>query len=454
VAALRRELGTFSATSIVVGGIIGSGIFFGPQEIAALQPYGLTILLVWLVAGLISLLGALSVAELGAMLPRSGGFYVYLREAYGPLPAFLTGWATLIVSDGLAAVVVVFGTFANFAAPVPGGAPAWAVLLVAALTVPNLLGIKRGAGVQNASTILKVTALGALVLVGLLAGARARGLDPLLPPGGLGPGLAGVFTIALLPALFAYDGWFYAARVAEEVRDPGRALPRALLLGTALVTVVYMAVNLVYVGVLGPQGLAQVAQGQGAAVAGQESPALAVASSVLGPAAVTLVVAGVLVSTAGASNTSMLTAPRIFFAMARDGVFFARFARIHPRWGTPHVAILFHAAVTMLLAATGTFVQLILISTVATFLFSALAVGAVIKLRRERPDAPRPYKVPGYPWVPLAFIALALVFLAAAAVAQPLFTGAFLLLLAAGVPLCWAFQRRAPRREVVLADRA
>jgi APA family basic amino acid/polyamine antiporter len=443
-----------TTTSLVVGGVIGSGIFFGPQTVAALQPYGLTILLVWLIAGLISLLGALSISELGAMLPSSGGFYVYLREAYGPLPAFLTGWATLLVSDGLAAIAVVFGTLLHFLAPSPLGPAGYAVLLVAFLTIVNIRGLRFGAVVQNASTALKLAALGAVIVAGLLAGSRAQGLAPLLPPAGAELGLFAAFGVALVPALFAYDGWYYVARVAEEVKDPSRTLPRSVILGTVLVMAVYLAMNFVYANVLGPQGLADI--GTGSAVGGQASPAVAVAGLLLGPAAVVLIALAVVVSTFGASNTSVLTAPRIFYGMARDGLFFRACARVHPRWGTPWVAIALHGAVTMVLAATGTFLQLILLSTFTTFVFSGLAVGAVLKLRRDRPDLPRPYLTPGYPWVPLAVLALTVLFLASTIAAQPLFLGAFVVALAAGVPLFLWLRSGQPRRalrEVRIADR-
>lgn len=292
---------------------------------------------------------------------------------------------------------------------------------------------------------------------GSRAGGGARGLAPLLPPEGVGAGLLAAFGVALVPALFAYDGWYYVARVAEELKDPGRTLPRSIVLGTLLVMAVYLAMNFVYVAVLGPEGLAAV--GRGSDVAGEPSPAVAVAGLLLGPAAVTLVALAVVVSTFGASNSSVLTAPRIFYAMARDRLFFRAFARVHPRWGTPHVAIVLHGAVAMALAATGTFLQLILLSTFTTFVFSGLAVAAVVKLRRERPALPRPYLCPGYPWVPLAFLALTLAFLASAVVAEPLLLGAFLVAflvaLAAGVPLFLALgagQRRA-LREVVMAER-
>lgn len=453
MAGLRRELGVISTASIVVGGIIGSGIFFGPQQVAEALPAGFLILLVWLVAGLLSLLGALSISELGAAMPQSGGFYVYLREAYGPLAGFLTGWATLLVSDGLAPVAVVFGTFLHFAAPWPLGPAGYAVLLIALLTAANLRGLKLGAAVQNASVALKLLAILAVVAVGLAAGPRAQGLAPLLPPQGLDLGLLTLFGVAMVPALFAYDGWYYASRVAEEVKDPGRTLPRAIVLGTVLVMAVYLLMNLAYVSVLGPAGLAATGQSAGARIADQQSPAVAVASLLVGPAGVALVVGAVLVSTFGASNTSLLTAPRIFFAMARDGLFFRSFARVHPRWGTPHVAIVFHGGVTMLLAATGTFAQLILLSTFTTFLFSGLAVAAVIKLRRERPELPRPYLCPGYPWVPLAFLVLAVGFLAVQVATQPVLTGALLAALGVGALLFLAFQRRAPGvREVVMAE--
>jgi basic amino acid/polyamine antiporter, APA family len=457
---LRRELGLTSTTLLIVGSMVGSGIFFGPQAIAAALPNSAEFLLVWVVAGLISLLGALSIAELGAAMPSSGGQYVYVREAFGRFPAFLYGWSNLLAgkSAALAAVAVVFGTFLHFALPWPLGAPGYAVGLIVLLTAINVLGVRDSAHVQNVSTALKVLGLLAVIAVGLLAGSRGAGLDPLLPEGLLGAGLVGAFAIALVPALFAYDGWYFAAQVAEEVKDPGRTLPRGIILGTLAVMVLYLLINVAYVSVLGPAGLAATGTAEGAHVANRQSPAVAVMDLLLGPAGVALVVGAVLVSTLGTTNAITLTGPRIYFAMARDGLFFRSFARVHPRFRTPHVAIVLQGAFGALLAASGTFAQLILVEVFATYLFLALAVAAVFVLRRERPTMARPYRTPGYPWVPALFLASIVVFAAAAIWAEPILTGAFLLLLALGVPLFLHLEARQPRRpkglrEVVLADR-
>ncbi|MCA1813398.1 MAG: amino acid permease, partial [Halobacteriales archaeon] len=245
MAQLRRDLGLFSATALIVGSIVGSGIFFGPQRVAELAPFGLTILLVWLVAGVLSLLGALCIAELGAALPESGGQYVYIRRAFGDLPAFLNGWSSLVAGKGaaIAAVAVAFGTFLQLALPNPLGPPLYAVLLIALLTAINVRGVKQSGLVQNASTILKVLGLGAVIAVGLTAGTRGAGLEPLLPPGGVQASLLAAFGVAMVPALFAYDGWYFSAQAAEEVRDPGRNLPRSIVLGTLTVIVLYMVTN-------------------------------------------------------------------------------------------------------------------------------------------------------------------------------------------------------------------
>ncbi|HEV8359269.1 MAG TPA: amino acid permease [Candidatus Thermoplasmatota archaeon] len=456
MAALRRELGLFSATALIVGSIVGSGIFFGPQNVAVLAPFGLTIMLVWLVAGVLSLLGALCIAELGAAMPQSGGQYVYIRRAFGDLPAFLNGWTSLFAGKGaaVAAVSVAFGTFLQLIAPWPLGPPGYAVALIAALTLANLVGVRQASLVQNSATVLKVLGIGAVILLGMTAGARGRGFEPLLPLDGLQGSILAAFGVALVPALFAYDGWYFSAQVAEEVRDPGRTLPRSIVLGMAVVMVLYLAINYVYAGVLGPQGLASVGTAEGAAIADRHSPAVAVASLLLGPAGVALVVAAVLVSTFGTANGITLTGPRISYAMARDGLFFQRFARLHPRWRTPATAIVAQGAIGIALAASGTFAQLILLDVVHTFLFSGLAVVALLRLRRTEPSLPRPYRVPLYPLVPLLFIGLSIVLLTASVVAEPLLTGGFLLYLALGVPLYVWFEARKPRgrREVVLGD--
>jgi amino acid transporter len=457
VAALRRELGLFSSTALIVGSIVGSGIFFGPQQVAELAPHGLTILLVWLVAGLLSLLGALCVAELGAAMPQSGGQYVYIRRAFGDLWAFLNGWSALLAgkSAAVAAVAVAFGTFLQLAAPNPLGPPLYAVLLIAALTAANLAGVRQASLVQNASTVLKVLGLAAVIGIGLTAGTRGRGLEPLLPASGLGGSVLAAFGVALVPALFAYDGWYFSAQVAEEVRDPGRTLPRSIIAGTLAVIVLYMAANYVYAGVLGPAGLAQVGTAEGAQLADRHSPAVAVMNLLLGPAGVALVVAAVLVSTFGTANGITLTGPRIYYAMARDGLFFQPFAAVHPRWRTPHVAIVLQGGIGALLAASGTFAQLIALDVFSTFLFGGLSVAALLKLRRSEPAMPRPYRVPLYPLVPLLFLALSLVLLVASVLADPRLTGGYLAYLALGLPmflLLEARKRRRARREVILAD--
>lgn len=453
MASLRRELGLASTTLLIVGSMVGSGIFFGPQDIAAALPNTAEFMLVWVLAGVISLLGALSIAELGAALPSSGGQYVYVREAFGRFPAFLYGWSNLLAgkSAALAAVAVVFGTFLDLAAPWPLGGAGYAVALIAFLTLVNVLGVRDSAWVQNVSTALKVLGLLAVIAVGLLAGPRAAGLEPLLPAGTLGVGLLAAFGVALVPALFAYDGWYFAAQVAEEVKDPGRTLPRGIVLGTLAVMALYLAINFVYVLVLGPEGVARAEQ-----LGGRESPALGVVDAVLGGPGVALVVAAVLVSTFGTSNAITLTGPRIYFAMARDGLFFRSFAGVHPRFRTPAVAIVAQGAFGAALAASGTFAQLILVEVFATYLFVALAVAAIFVLRRTRPHLPRPYRTPGYPWVPAAFLLLTAVFAVSAVAAEPLLTGLFLLLLLAGVPLFLVLRRSPSRaralREVVMAE--
>jgi basic amino acid/polyamine antiporter, APA family len=453
--ALRREVGLAGAASVVVGGVVGSGIFFGPQEVALRLPYGEAILGAWALAGVIALLGALSLAELGAALPGSGGYYAWLREAFGPLPAFLSGWSILLTSYGLAPIAMVFGAFAHVAWPLAWGPLGWAWALIAGLTLVNLRGVRESARLQVLTTALKVLALGALVLGAMVVRPAP---PPALAHAPLDAGLLlGGLGLALVPALFAYDGWYYAAFLGAEAKDPQRTLPRAIILGTLAVVAVYLAVNAAYVGVLGAQGLAAIAQDPTAQVAGVASPALAVAARALGPAAVGLVVVAVVVSTLGAANSVVLTGPRLYYSMARDGLFFRTFARTHPRWGTPHRATVLQGGIAAVLVGHGTFLQLILITTVGTLIFVGLAVAAVPVLRWKRPAMPRPYRVPLYPWVPLAYLVLTGAVLVLVVLAEPLLLGLFLLANLAGIPAYWAFTRGRPRRarrEVVLADLA
>lgn len=451
-AGLRRELGLFSTTLLVVGGIIGSGIFFTPSQVARALPQGEWILAVWVAGGVVALAGALTYAELGAMMPDAGGGYVYIREAFGGLPAFLYGWMLLTVIATAAVAAVAMG-FAGYLAELvdvrplgasleplgipadKGGRIAVAALTILAVSATNYLGIRPSAFVQNTLTVAKVTALGGLIALGLLrwgAVSAPEAVPAAAADGSLLTGLA----IAFPAVLFTIGGWQQMNMVAGEVRDPERTIPRALLVGIAIVIVAYLGANAVYLHVLGPAGLAA-----SSAVAGDA------ATRLVGPAGGAIIRTAAMLSILGLINVVVLATPRIFFMMSRDGVFPATVSRVHPRFGSPHVAILVMAAWSLVLLGVtrGDIGHLISGVVFADWIFFALGGASVIALRRTRPDARRPYRVPGYPFVPLFFLFAACVGIVSSFVAAPALSLGGCALLGVGVALYFVMRRRAPR---------
>ncbi|MFN3652017.1 MAG: APC family permease [Armatimonadota bacterium] len=443
----RRALGPVEGASIVVGTVIGSGIFVTPAAIAgSLGSYGFgTILLVWIVAGLLSLAGALAYAELAAMFPRSGGQYVYLKEAYGPLWAFLFGWMEFWVArpGSIAALAVAFTDYLGEFVALGPDQQRWAAFAaVAAFTLINYVGVKTGGVTQVLFTAVKVGALVALVIGAFVY--------PIGTPQNWQPFFSGSFGWALLPAfgwamlqsLWAFDGWANGAAVSEEVRDPQRNVPRALLFGTLAITGIYLAVNLAYHYVV-PM----------AEVASSKRVAATVAGTLLGPPGASLIAAAVMISTAGAVNGLLLTGPRIFYAMARDQLFFRQMGELHLRFRTPHWSILFQGAWAglLILIPFGDFLnpllgwekdkklfdQLITFVIFASWAFYGMTVAGVLVLRVRRPELERPYRAWGYPAVPLAFVLLSIAFVGYTLWTQPqeALAGLFLVLL--GLPAYW-----------------
>ena len=429
---------------MVVGTTIGSGIFRTPAAVAARVPDARWFLLAWVVGGITSLCGALTYAELGAMYPRSGGIYVFLREGFGRLPAFLFGWAELWIirpgafgAIGITAAAYTLRALGLDPAAAALGTPLRAEQLLGAVYIVlvaavNYRGIHRGALLQNASTALKVAALVGLVLAGL-----ALGRGDALGGGGMLAQHAAVgvspFLLALVSILWAYDGWADLSFVAGEVRDPERALPRALVIGTASVVALYLVANLIYLRVIPlPQ------------MAAAELVAANVAELALGTAGVVLVSAAIAVSTFGTLNGSMMTSPRIFFAMAEDGLFPRAAARVDPHTRAPTGAILVTAALGVIFVCVRSFTQLAEQFVIGIWPFYALAVAAVFVLRRRRPEQPRPYRVRGYPFVPALFLVGSLLLLGNYLVSQP---GAFAVdlgLIVLGIP-AFAIWNRASR---------
>jgi APA family basic amino acid/polyamine antiporter len=426
--ALRRELGLASASLLVVGGIIGSGIFFTPAEVGRALPTSAWILGVWAAGGLVALAGALTFAELGAMLPEAGGPYVYIREAFGPLVAFLHGWMILllIASGAIAAVALSFAGYLARFVPIGGvGGPLGvAAITIAAVTLTNVLGVKPGTFAANVFTVSKIAALTALIVAALaitplpLAGPASA---PPAPP----PLLNGL-SAAFVAVLFTIGGWQQTNMVAGEIRDPARTLPRALMLGIAIVIVIYVGANLAYLHALGRDGLAS-----------SSAVAADTAQRVLGPAGATAITVAAMLSIFGFVNVALLANARVLYALGRDGALFPAAARVHPRFGSPHVALLLLGGWSIvLLVATGGSLGALLSGVVfADWVFFGLAAAAVFRLRRLRPDVVRPYRVAGYPWLPATFVACAVGGVAASWVAEPRMSLAGTAMLAAGVVL-------------------
>ena len=445
---LKRQLGLFDAAMILCGIVIGSGIFTSTGLMAAYLPSPGWILAVWLAGGLLTLAGALTFAELGAALPRAGGHYVYLHEAFGPLWGFLCGWILFLVymSGGIAALAAAFSEYLGGLWPVvsqervlwnldllPGsGKFLWrvsaaqvaAVVAIQALTWVNWLGVREGKWVQNILTVIKIAVLFGIAVLGLTS-SRGQAIVWDWNYTGMSPiGLLLACGTGLVAVSWAFDGWNNVNFTAGEIRDPQRTLPRALLLGTVGVTLLYFLVNLVYFRAL---PLAE--------MAGQVRVADLAAVALFGDRSANFLAGAILISILGSLNGSILTGPRIYFAMARDGLFFRQAGRDHPRNGTPGRAIVLQGVWASLLAVTGTFSQLFTFVMFVSILFWIAAAGAVIRLRFTRPDLQRPYRVPGYPWVPILFMAASAAILVSSLLENPVESMAGLALTAMGIPV-------------------
>jgi basic amino acid/polyamine antiporter, APA family len=431
-----------SSIALVIGITIGSGIFRSPSGIAQRVPHAGVMLGVWVVGGLITLCGALSIAELAASLPHTGGYYVYLREGWGRLTAFLFGWAQLVLisASGLGAIAIAFSDYALRTLDidpsthlVPGRALAAAAIAFAATV--NVVGSGPGAIVVNASTAAKFAALGLLAGCGLLLGGAHGGTLMHLREPAAGPITVGDTGLALVSVLWAYDGFGDVSFAGGEIKNPQRTLPRAIVIGTVAIITIYLLTNAAYLYVNPIDVVAR-------------SPLIAAdtMTAVFGPAAAALVSSLVAISAFGALNGIMLSSPRVFFAMADDGLFFRSIARVHPRFKTPYVAILLKALLGIVLVASRSFEALTTTFVIAIWPFYALCVAAIYRLRTRQPDLPRPYKVVGYPLVPAIFILAVIAFLVNALINTPVSTGVTFALILAGVPVYFlAFGRRSRR---------
>ena len=435
---LPRHLGLLSSIAVLVGSTIGSGIFRVPAAVAGGLPVAGPFLLVWVVGGLIALCGALTLAELAAALPRSGGVFAYILEGFGPLPAFLFGWAELAVvrASALGAIATVFAEYLGFFVPLTPGeirlVAAAAILLVGAF---NYVGVDLAAAVMNLTTVAKYVALAALGALGFLVG---RGSAAHFTPLWSGAINLSVMATVLVTVMWAYDGWADLSFVGGEVRDPTRNLPLALVLGTASIVAVYLLINLSFLYLVPlPE------------MAGAKLIAATAAARIplLGAAGAGIISAVVVVSCFGTLNGSMLTGPRILFAMSDRGLFFPVIARVSPRFKTPSVAIWLATALGVGYVLFNNFQQLADRFILGIWPFYALAVAAVFVLRRSRPDLPRPYLTWGYPVVPLLFLIGSVGIVVNALVTEPINTGITFAIILAGIPVWFIWRARGRGRN-------
>lgn len=441
---LPRKLGLWSTTAVLVGSTIGSGIFRTPAVVAERLDVPWLFLAAWALGGLVAVAGALSVAELAAMMPRSGGHYVYLRRAYGGLAAFLFGWTQLLVLRPAAygAISVTCAEYLWRVLAIDGavtvvGGTSRAQLLAGALVIlvgwVNYRGIERGAWIQNVSTLLKVGALVCLVVLGL---STLGGPSVPAAPGAPEPALSllSAFGLAMVPIMWSYDGWSDVGYVSGEVKDPQRVLPRAFFFGASVVALLYVTVTVAYLLVIPLPSMP-----------GSKLIAADVAEAVIGPVGVVLVSGAVALSTFGTLNGTLMTGPRVFYAMAEDGLFFKRLARVQPRYGTPGGAIALSVVLGVIFVSVRSFGQLADQFVIGIWPFYALGVAAVLVLRRREPEHERPYRAWGYPWVPLAFVLAAVLMLGNYVVREPWTVLANAAVLLTGVPVYYAWKRRKER---------
>lgn len=449
-AQLVRAIGLSGATLLVVGSVIGSGIFLTTGLMVQELPSTSLVLAAWVAGGLLAMAGGLTYAEMGSMYPRSGGLYVFLSEAYGPVWGFLFGWACLLVilTGSVAAVAVGFAEYFSYFFPslgtdrilvtfdMPWGA--WrisagqvvAAASIAVITAVNYVGARSG---NVANTILTVAKVGGLILIPLLAIAYMRvdpALTPMVPPDAVRPFAS--FGVIMIAVMWTYEGWYYVAFAAGEIKDAARTVPRALIYGTIALTTIYVSVNLAYVFALTLEEMSGVTRIAEKAV-----------TALVGPGGAALVAATVVVSTFGCNVAGVIASSRTCFAMAADGRFFAAAARVHPVHRTPHVALLVTSGWSAFLTLTGGYEALFTYVTFASVLFGTLGGVAIFVLRTRRPEVPRPYRALGYPVVPALYVLGSLALVGNTLSERPLESIAGLGLVAIGLPFYFYWSRTA-----------
>jgi APA family basic amino acid/polyamine antiporter len=500
---LIQGLGLTSATMLVMGSMIGSGIFIVSAEIAREVDSPALLIAAWAVAGFMTIVAALSYGELAAMMPRAGGQYVYLREALGPLWGFLYGWTLfLVIQTGtIAAVGVAFGKFLGvfFPAissshwilhlwkvpPIPLGPIVlgnmdvgintqnlMAILLVIFLSIVNIFGVKTGALIQNVFTAAKVSALLGLALFGIALGRNAQalavnfsghfwrhagfGAQHAVQVGVGGPvvmvGTLTILAVAQVGTLFSSDAWNNVTFTAGEVKNPSRNLPLSLAMGTGVVIALYIACNFIYLNALPLDGMPGGATilGRGIKYAAEDRVATAVMTQMFGAAGGLLMAAAILISTFGCANGLILSGARVYYAMAKDGLFFRSVAKLHPSYKTPVVSLMAQMVWACLLCVSGTYGQLLDYIIFAVLVFYILTIVGLFVLRRTRPDAKRPYKAVGYPFLPIIYIGMALFIDVVLLRYKPQYTWPGLIVVLCGIPVYYAWSRSAnpnPRKE-------
>ena len=434
MATLHRTLTLRDLILIVIGTVIGSGIFLVPGTV--LQQTGGSVgvaLLVWLVAGVLSLLGALTYGEMGAAKPDAGGLYVYLRDALGPLPAFLYGWTMFFVmgSGSTATLAVAFTNYlGQFVTLSPIAGKAIAIVMILVVMLINVRGTRQGANVQGVATAIKVAAILVMSVMLLAVGHGFSATPNVWPAQWNGSLFAGV-GLAMIGVLWAYEGWQYVTFSAGETKDPQRVFPLGIGVGTALIIGIYLLANVGYIAALGAEGAMK-----------SERIAAESMGAMFGPAAGKLIAATILVSMFSAANGLTLTAPRLYYSMARDGVFFAKLAEVHPRFSTPAIAIVASSVWAMILAATGTFNQLLTYVVFVGWIFYALGALAIFAYRRREPDMPRPFRTPGYPITPILFVLSAAAIVINTVVTQPRNVIFAIGLMVLGIPAYYMWRSR------------
>jgi len=437
---LLRTLRLADLILLIVGSVIGSGIFLVPAGILRQAHGSLGVAsLVWICGGALSVLGALTYGELAAMKPETGGLYIYVRDCFGPFAAFLYGWATFIAiaSGSIASLAVAFSAYLGEIVPIgPVGGKIAAVALIAILTAVNVWGTRRSSDLQNWTTGIKLVMILALCGVLLALGRGYSAMPGSLWTEPLSSSLLSRFGLAMIAVLWAYEGWQFCTYSAGEVINPEKNFPRALLVSILFLAGLYLVANLGYIAALGPSRAAS-----------SDTIAAAASSAVLGSAASKFVALTIMISVLSGLNSIPLTAPRIFYAMAKDGIFFRKLAEVHPRFHTPAVAIIALGFWSAVMSLMGAFQELISYTMFVAWIFYGLGAASIFVYRRKFPDLPRPYRVPGYPWTPLLFVIVAFFLVINVIVSVPKQAMLGLGFVAIGIPayLVWASKRPGPK---------